>query len=67
MDQRKAVGNTGYLMAVIFDRNDIWIATNEIFYTTANAVQMRGKTFLNQNGIKYGELHAECWRSKRAS
>ena len=53
MDQRKALGNRGYLMPIIFDRNDIWIAPNEIFYTTANAVQMRGKTFLDQNGIKY--------------
>ena len=40
-------------MPIIFDVNDIWIAPNEIFYTTANAVQMRGKTFLTQNGMKY--------------
>ena len=40
-------------MPIIFDVNDIWIAPNEIFYTTANAVQMRGKTFLMQNGMKY--------------
>ena len=53
MDQRKALGNRGYLMPIIFDRNDMWIAPNEIFYTTANAVQKRGKTFLDQNGIKY--------------
>ena len=52
-DQRKSLGNRGYLMPIIFDVNDIWIAPNEIFYTTANAVQMRGKTFLTQNGMKY--------------
>ena len=40
-------------MPIIFDINDIWIAPNEIFYSTANAAQMRGKTFLTQNGIKY--------------
>ena len=39
-------------MPIIFDRNDIWIAPNEIFYTTANAVQMRGRTFLTQNAMK---------------
>ena len=53
MDQRKALENRGYLMPIIFDRNDIWIAPKEIFYTTANAVQVRGKTVLDQNGIKY--------------
>ena len=40
-------------MPIIFDINDIWIAPNEIFYTTANVAQMRGKTFLTQNVIKY--------------
>ena len=40
-------------MPIIFDLNDIWVAPNEIFYTTANAAQMRGKTFLTQNGMKY--------------
>ena len=49
----KVWGNRGYLMPIIFDVNDIWIAPNKIFYTTANAVQMRGKTFLTQNGMKY--------------
>ena len=53
MDQKKALGNRGYLMPIIFDRNDIWVAPNEIFYTTANAAQLRGKTFLTQNGMKY--------------
>ena len=53
MDQRKSLGNRAYLMPIIFDVNDIWIAPNEIFYMTANAVQMRGKTFLMQNGMKY--------------
>ena len=40
-------------MPIIFDRNDIWIAPNEIFYMTANVVQMRGRTFLTQKGMKY--------------
>ena len=53
MDQRKALGNRGYLMLIIYDRNAIWIASNEIFYTTANAAQLRSKTFLTQNGMKY--------------
>ena len=53
MDQRKALGNRGYLMPITFDIHDIWVAPNEIFYTTANAIQMRGRTFLRQNGVKY--------------
>ena len=40
-------------MLIIFDRNNIWIAPNEIFYTTANAAQLRGRTFLTQHGMKY--------------
>ena len=40
-------------MPIIFDVNNIWAAPNEIFYTTANAVQTRGKTFLTQHGMKY--------------
>ena len=40
-------------MPIIFDRNNIWIAPNEIFHTTANAVQLRGRTFLTQHGMKY--------------
>ena len=53
MDQRKALGNRGYLMPITFDRNNMWIVPSKIFYRKANAVQMRGKTFLDQNGIKY--------------
>ena len=53
IDQKKALGNRGYLMPIIFDRNNIWIAPNEIFYTTANAAQLRGRTFLTQHGMKY--------------
>ena len=53
MDQKKAFGNRGYLMLIIFHRNDIWIAPNEIFYMTANAGQIRGRTFLTQHGMKY--------------
>ena len=51
VDQKKALENRGYLMPISFDRNDIWIAPKEIFYATANAVQMRGRTFLTQNGM----------------
>ena len=40
-------------MPIMFDRNNIWIAPNEIFYRTVNAAQIRGKTFLTQHGIKY--------------
>ena len=53
IDQKKALGNRGYLMPIIFDRNNIWIAPNKIFYTTANAVQLRSRTFLTQHGMKY--------------
>ena len=52
MDPKKALENRGYLMPITFDRNDIWVAPNEIFYKTANAAQLRGKTFLTKNGIK---------------
>ena len=53
VDQKKALGKRGYLMPIIFDRNEIWVAPNEIFYTTANAAQLRGRTFLTQKGMKY--------------
>ena len=53
LDQKRALGNRGYLMPIIFDVNNIWVAPNKIFYTAANAAQMRGKTFLTQNGMKY--------------
>ena len=35
--QRRAVGNRSYLMPLVLVNDDIWIAKNEIFYTTANA------------------------------
>ena len=47
------MGNRKYLMSIIHDINNIHVAPNEIFYTTANAAQMRGRTFLKQPGIKY--------------
>ena len=53
MDQKKALGNIGYLMPMVFDRNYIWVAPNEIFYTTVNAAQLRGRTFFTQKGMKY--------------
>ena len=40
-------------MPIIFERNDIWIAPNEIFYASAIAAQMTGRAFLTQKGIKY--------------
>ena len=43
--KRVALGNRGYLMPIIFDRSNIWIAPNEIFYTAVNAVQIRGRTW----------------------
>ena len=57
MDQKKALGNRGYLIPIFFNINDIWVAPNEIFYTTSNAAQMRGRTFLTQDGIKYMEAY----------
>ena len=47
------MGNKEYLIPIIFDINDIWVAPNEMFYTVANAAQMTGRTFLTQNGMKY--------------
>ena len=46
IDQKKALGNRVYLMPIIFDRSNIWIALSEIFYTITNAAQIRGRTFL---------------------
>ena len=43
-----AILNRGYLMPMIFDKTDIWVARNKIFYTTVYAAQMRGKTFLTR-------------------
>ena len=40
-------------MPIIFDKNDIWVAPNKIFYTAANAAQLRGRKFLTQKGMKY--------------
>ena len=40
-------------MPIVLDNDNIWVAKNEIFYTVANAAQMRGKTFLTQKGINY--------------
>ena len=38
-------------MSLIWDIDNMWIAKSEIFYTTANAAQIRKKTFLKN--IKY--------------
>ena len=40
-------------MPIVWDNDNIWIAKTEIFYTTANAAQMRGGMFLTQKGLKY--------------
>ena len=50
-DQRRSLGRRSYLIPLIWNNDDIWIAKNEIFYTTANAAQMREKTFLKN--IRY--------------
>ena len=38
-------------MSLIWDIDNMWIAKSERFYTTANAAQIRKKTFLKN--IKY--------------
>ena len=53
VEQRRALGNRSYLMPIAWDNNDIWVAKNEIFYTTATCSQMRGRTFLTQKRMKY--------------
>ena len=45
--------NRYYLIKIVWDNDDIWVAKKEMFYTTANASQMRGRTFLTQKGMKY--------------
>ena len=40
-------------MPIVWDNDDIWVAKNEIFYTTANSSQMRRRTFLTQKKMKY--------------
>ena len=53
-EQRCALGNRSYLMPIVWGNDDIWLATNEIFYKTANASQLRGsRTFLKNSGLKY--------------
>ena len=39
-------------MPIIYDRNNIYVAPNEIFYTTANADHLRGRTSSRQRGVK---------------
>ena len=54
VDQRRVQGRKRYyLMSIVWDNDDIWIAKNKIFYTTVNAAKMRGRAFLTQKGIKY--------------
>ena len=50
-EQRESLGNRSYLIPLIWENNNMWIAKNEIFYTTANAARMRKKVFLKN--IKY--------------
>ena len=51
-DQRATLGNRKYLMPIIYDRSNIYVAPNKIFYTTANTDHLRGRTFLRQWGMK---------------
>ena len=54
VDQRQALGkNRYYLMPIVWDNDDIWVAKNEIFYTVANVSQIRGGTFFTQKRMKY--------------
>ena len=39
-------------MSIIYDRSNIYVAPNAMFYTTANGAQLRGITFLRQYGMK---------------
>ena len=39
-------------MPIIYDRSNIYVAPNEIFYTTANSDHLRSRTFLRQRGMK---------------
>ena len=52
-DQRRVLGNRSYLMPIVFNINNTWIAPNKIFYMTANAAQMRGRAFVKQVRMKY--------------
>ena len=49
--QRRSLGSRSNFMPLIWGNDDIWIAKNEIFYTTANAAEMREKIFLKN--IRY--------------
>ena len=51
--QKRALGNRSYLVSIVWAIDDIWVDKNEIFYTTANSSQMRGRIFLTQKGMKY--------------
>ena len=52
-EQKQSLGNRSYLMSLIWENDNMWITKNEIFYTTANAAQIRKKYFLKNN--KYME------------
>ena len=53
VDRRQGLGNRSYLMPIVWDNDDIQIAENEIFYTTANASQLRwSRTFLKNPQLK---------------
>ena len=57
IEQRRALGNRSYLMPIVSAIDNIWVAKNETFYTTANCSEMRGRTFLTQAGMKYMESY----------
>ena len=69
VDQRWALGNRSYFMPKVWDNDDIWVAKNEIFYTAANSLQMRGRTFLTQKEMKYMGSHwlnDDDWKELRS-
>ena len=68
VDQRWDLGNRSYFMPIVWDKYDIWIAKNEIFYTTANASQWtRSRTFLKNHRVVVGDIKTEGWRSHTSS
>ena len=53
-EQRHNLGNRSYLMPIVWENDNILIATIEIFYTTAIASQMReSRTFLKNHRLKH--------------
>ena len=47
------MGNRNYLMPIVWDNDNIWVAKNKTFYTRANSLLITGRIFLTQKGMKY--------------